>query len=175
MSGLANIPHGTQYTIVANHQGNFDIPAMIRTFPVPIAFVTKIELKKIPILRQWLRVLHCPVIDRSNSPLARQIIASYLENSPPYPLLIFPEGTRSQSGKAGHFRSGGLETIKRSGITVVPVSISGSFKAWEEHKQIRSATIHISIHPPLKPEDYQALESDAFLALIRKTISSALP
>ncbi len=42
-------------------------------------------------------------------------------------ILVFPEGTRTRTGKLGKFRPGSFLPALKSGAPIVPVAISGSF------------------------------------------------
>src|SRR5699024_2538287 len=45
------------------------------------------------------------------------------------PLLIFPEGTRSRTGKMGSFKIGAAGLAKAVGVPVVPVALIGAYEA----------------------------------------------
>jgi 1-acyl-sn-glycerol-3-phosphate acyltransferase len=172
VKGKENIPGYREFAIVANHQGNMDVPSLITLFPYPVSFVTKMELMKIPIIRSWIRILRCPVINRSRSPEAREIIQLHLQNGLKFPLIIFPEGTRSQGHRIRPFRTGGLEIIKNSGYPVLPVTICGSWHSWEEKRRIHPAVIKLTIHPIMEPSIYQNMKTESFVEELHKTIGN---
>lgn len=126
------LPTDRPIIFVANHRSMFDIPGMIwylRKY-TPL-FVSKIELSKgIPSISYNLRVGGAALIDRKDGKSAVvQIakLAKYVhENS--FAAAIFPEGTRSRTGKMKPFSVGGLATlIKRCpNALLVPVAIDGT-------------------------------------------------
>lgn len=59
------IPEGP-VVFIANHESDFDIPVLLGTIDKPFGFVSKIEVKKVPILSSWLDVINCILIDRKN-------------------------------------------------------------------------------------------------------------
>ena len=44
------------------------------------------------------------------------------------PLVIFPEGTRSKTGKMGPFQKGAFKLALDLGLPILPVTISGNRK-----------------------------------------------
>jgi 1-acyl-sn-glycerol-3-phosphate acyltransferase len=50
VSGEENIPKDTAVLFVSNHQGNFDIPLLLGYLQKPKAFISKIEVKKMPFI-----------------------------------------------------------------------------------------------------------------------------
>ena len=77
-------------------------------------------------------------------------------------MIIFPEGTRSKSDTLGTFKSGSIKLATRAGATIVPLTISGSWHAWEENLRIGPAKIQVTIHEAIptkniSPEDRKAL------------------
>jgi 1-acyl-sn-glycerol-3-phosphate acyltransferase len=49
------------------------------------------------------------------------------------PLLIFPEGTRSDDGEVKGFKDGGFYAAVRAGKPVVPVVLDGTFEIMDKH------------------------------------------
>jgi 1-acyl-sn-glycerol-3-phosphate acyltransferase len=89
--GLENIPTSTtrQHSVdsdspslrlcyVGNHQSYFDIPAFLGWSGQPVGFIAKQELLRVPILSQWMRIINCVFIDRSNP---RSAIESFKESA----------------------------------------------------------------------------------------------
>ena len=70
-----------------------------------------------------------------------------------YPLLIFPEGTRSVTGKLQPFKPGlGLLAIE-TGVPVVPTLIEGTFEALPKGRLLpRRSKIKVTFGEPVKVE-----------------------
>lgn len=126
------LPTDRPIIFVANHQSTYDIPGIgwfLRKY-TPI-FVSKIELGRgIPSVSYNLRKSEAALINRKDgkqaiteiSRLAKHIQANN------YSAVIFPEGTRTQSGVMKPFNVGGIATLmKRApGALIVPVVIQGT-------------------------------------------------
>lgn len=146
--GGENLPEENTVCFVSNHQGMGDILVIVAYIPKLIGFIAKKELKILPIINLWMQIMHCIFIDRSSIRQAAKVIdkgASYIRRG--YPLVVFPEGTRSRSSKMGTFKRGSIKLAIRSNALIVPLSINGTYKLYEEQKQIRPAHVTLTIHP----------------------------
>jgi 1-acyl-sn-glycerol-3-phosphate acyltransferase len=134
IEGRENIPTGVPIIFVANHQGMYDVIGMIwflRKFHPK--FVSKIELAKgIPSVSYNLRNGGSVVIDRKDPKQAIPLIkgmSEYIEKNK-RSAVIFPEGTRSKTGKPKEFAQSGLKILCKYAPSayVVPVTINNSWK-----------------------------------------------
>ena len=115
--------------LVANHQGTFDIPALIWYFRKHhVKFVAKSELKKgFPCISYTLNRSGSVFADRKKPKEAIEEIKKLgkhiSENN--FCAVIFPEGRRSR--QMIKFRSNGLEALLSEcpNALIVPVAISG--------------------------------------------------
>lgn len=128
------IPKNVPLIFVSNHQSLYDIVAMIwylRRFHCK--FVSKMELGKgIPSVSYNLRHGGSVLIDRKDPKQAIPAIkglAEYIEKNK-RSAVIFPEGTRSKTGKPREFAQSGLKILCKyaPSACVVPISINNSWK-----------------------------------------------
>jgi long-chain acyl-CoA synthetase len=103
-------------------------------------------------LRGWFfhTFLRVVPFDRTVNPLeGLRIAAAILQAG--YPLLIFPEGTRSVTGKLQPFKPGlGLLAIE-TGVPVVPALIEGTFEALPKGRLLpRRSKIKVTFGEPVK-------------------------
>jgi 1-acyl-sn-glycerol-3-phosphate acyltransferase len=133
-SGRNQIPKDVPLIIVANHQSLYDIIAIIwymrRWHP---KFVSKKELGKgIPSVSFNLRHGGSVLIDRADPKQAIPVIkglSEYIEKHK-RSAVIFPEGTRSKTGKPKEFAQSGMKILCKYAPSayVVPVTINNSWK-----------------------------------------------
>jgi 1-acyl-sn-glycerol-3-phosphate acyltransferase len=129
-----NIPVGKTIIFICNHQSMFDIPGIIwflRKYTPK--FVSKKELSRgIPGISYNLRVGNAALIDRNDSKQAITEILKFAKhiNEHRFSAAIFPEGTRSRTGKLKPFAVGGVATLlkKSPGALVVPIAIKNTGK-----------------------------------------------
>ena len=150
--GLENIPEDEPVLFVANHQGNFDIPALLAFTNRKIGFISKMEIKKLPVIRSWMTHLDCVFLDRTDRRGAVQSIiegADGLKNG--RSLVIFPEGTRSKGGPVLSFKSGSFKLATTSKATIVPVAVNGTYRLMEaNHNKICPARASMTFLEPIR-------------------------
>lgn len=156
VEGIHHIPEGP-VLFASNHEGNFDIPVLLGAIDKPFGFISKIEVKKVPILSSWMEAINCVFVDRKNREKAAQSILSGVEllqngNS----IVIFPEGTRSKGGPVGQFKAGGFRLAKDSGVPIVPISIEGTADVFEKNgRLVKPAKIKVIISQPIYSRQYK--------------------
>lgn len=129
-------PLPPRFLVVANHQSLLDIPVVMDFFGTcrKVRFVAKRELGRfIPLLSDVLNLQGHALISRKGdmhqSMRALSRFARFCARREVCP-VIFPEGTRSKSGKVGAFHSAGVRRILEEGgqLPVVALAIDGGSK-----------------------------------------------
>lgn len=175
VSGKENIPAShSGFVVISNHQGNFDIPVFVACLPFASGFVAKKELMKLPFINSWMKAMYCLPIDRDNARESREKLLERMRSTELTPMFLFPEGTRSKGPKMGPFRTGTLKLLFNDRMDVLPVTISGSYKCYEEKSNVRSADVKVIFHPILKTSAFQLDEFDKFNAKLRGIIAEPL-
>jgi len=177
VSGLENLPRQGGVLFVANHQGAFDILLLLGYVPGLKGFVSKKENFRLPIVSIWMKLLGCIVIDRRDlRQSARAISRGVRDLQAGRSLVIFPEGTRSKSGRLHHFKEGSFKLATRSGAVVVPLTIDGSYRLFEGNQgRIKPGLVRLHIHPPLILADLPAGKKSDPADHVRSIIASRLP
>lgn len=171
VKGSHYIPDGP-VLFASNHEGDFDIPVLIGAIEKPFGFISKIEVKKVPILSSWMEAIHCVFLDRKNrEKAAGSILAGVDLLKKGHSLVIFPEGTRSKGGPIGLFKAGGFKLAKESGVPIVPISIEGTADVFEKNgRLIKPARIKVTICPPLYRHEYKDKELVELAGIVRDII-----
>src|SRR5262245_30850266 len=65
IEGLERIDWSVPYFFTANHQSWVDIPALFAALPVPLLFLGKAELARVPFLGWYMSAMGMVFIDRS--------------------------------------------------------------------------------------------------------------
>jgi 1-acyl-sn-glycerol-3-phosphate acyltransferase len=161
-AGREKLPENAPLIIVANHQSLYDIPPIIwfmrKWHP---KFISKKELGKgIPSISYNLKHGGSALIDRKDPKQALPEIKKVGEyiNKSNYSVVIFPEGTRSKTGKPKPFSVNGLKMLYKFAPDAyfVPISINNSWKMtrFGQFPLGLGNRLHFDVHEPLKISDY---------------------
>ena len=168
---------GQSYIFVANHQSTYDIPPLIwylrKAYP---KFVGKKELGKgIPSISFNLRNGSAVLIDRKNPKQALHDIKAFGEKLAETngSIVIFPEGTRSNSAKPRAFRLGGLKQLidAMPEAKLVGITINNSWKLsrYGYFPMGSGAKIKLKMHTPVDCPRDNIMET---LQQLEKTITA---
>jgi 1-acyl-sn-glycerol-3-phosphate acyltransferase len=154
VSGLENIPRRGGYCVVSNHASYLDWAVLLGHFPVPLRFIAKRELLWMPVIGSYLR-LRGVLIDRQRGVDAVAAIRAAASDDSPWPILIFPEGTRSRDGRMQPFKRKGLQVLAEQGMKLLPVCILGTYEAFSRHDRYihRGGAITLSIGEAVDPAE----------------------
>lgn len=172
--GKENIPK-RNCLFVSNHQSMLDIPLIMDAVGSPLGFIAKKELSRVPIINSWTKEINCIYLDRDNAREAVHTINEGVEKlKKGISMVIFPEGTRAKDGVIKDFKKGSLKLATKSGVPVVPVTISGTNKAYEEAKTIKKAIVKIYFGKPIFMEGLDKVEMNNLAKRVQQEVSSKL-
>lgn len=177
VEGLEHIEADQLYVVVSNHPSNFDTLAYFAVLPVPIRFLAKTELFKIPIFGMAMRKLGMVEVNRGSGRAAYRAIIQgarkIIEHG--WSLMVYPEGTRSRDGVTLGFKKGAFSIARNLKAPILPTAISGSRAVWKPNsKLIRPGKITIKIMPPIPTEGMMTYELDGLRNLVHAQITEAV-
>lgn len=154
--GVENVPTSGGFVYASNHQSVIDILVLGAVLPGDFKWAAKQSLWKIPFLGWHLKLAgHVPVERGRGARVAASVIGRFVEVlKAGKPLLIFPEGTRSEDGLLRGFRNGGFHAAVRAGVPVVPVALEGTYelmKKGDPHAaETRRRVIRLKVGKPIE-------------------------
>ena len=165
-------PEG-QYVFMANHRSLFDIPALLTTLPGETRFLAKKSLFQIPVFGWALEMGGFVTIDRKDLGTARDSFAdavAELERAG-VSVLVFPEGTRSESDDLLSFKRGGFLLALKSGLAIVPVGIDGSAQVQPKKSfVIRPGALRVNYGSPLSVRDFGVSRRNELMRAVREQV-----
>ena len=175
VEGRENLEPEQSYVFVANHQGAFDIFLIYGYLGRNFKWMMKKSLEKIPLVGYSCKRSGHIMVDRSTPQAIRQTIENaekQLKNG--MSLVVFPEGSRSFTGKIGRFKRGAFMLASEFKLPVVPVTIDGAFEIMSRKSKLPHwGHITLTIHNPVPaPESEHCQE---LIDNIHRTIESSLP
>lgn len=174
--GTENLPDKGPVVFMANHQGYADILALCAAIDtVQFGFIAKKDLAKIPLYGKWMDRIRSVMMDRDNPKESLKAITkgiSYLKKG--YSLVIFPEGTRSKGGPMIDFKQGSMKLATKAKAPIIPISIDGSYKIYEERGIISPGVIKVKFHTPIKTADMSKEDEKHLNDKVHNIISNGL-
>lgn len=173
--GQDNIPKENGFMFFPNHQGMYDVLALVDTCPIPFSVVSKIEVKNVPFLKQVFACMGAHFMDRDDIRQSMQVIMDVSkEVSEGKNYLIFPEGTRSKEGnKVGEFKGGSFKAATKAKCPIVPVALINSFEPFDTNS-IKKVEVQIHYLEPFTYEEYKTLKTTEIAAEIQKRIEKVI-
>jgi len=168
VEGMENLPSGGA-VLVANHQSVVDIPMLLSAFPRPVVFLAKRELGEIPLFGKVMAAAGNLFVDRDDPRDAvRMLREAGARLRDGRLVVVFPEGTRSDDGSIGEFRTGAFYLAQKSGAPVVPVFLDGGYRAIPRGGfRVRPAGLLVRVLPPLSPEEGAGGTKERIAAALR--------
>jgi 1-acyl-sn-glycerol-3-phosphate acyltransferase len=175
--GASNIDRAANYVFVANHQGYFDIPVLYASLGSGLTFIAKKELFAFPFFGWGMAAIGCISMDRKNPRKARTSIsrAVSLLRKNNLSLVLFPEGTRSPSGRVGEFKRASFTLAQEAEVPVVPIAICGTGAIHNKSSnRISPGTVTVVIGTPLPTDEMKKMNKEELSGTVRGIIAKAM-
>lgn len=148
------------YLIVSNHAGMADIPLILGSIHLNMRFVAKEELGKIPLFGWAIKQAGYVLIKRGQNKEALKSLlmaAEMLKSG--RSVHIFPEGTRSITGKIQPFKRGAFIIAQKAHTPILPITIIGSNHITpKKSMKIHKANVKLIIGLPIETKGKNAQE-----------------
>ena len=160
LEGLENFKHLENYCVVSTHASHLDWAMLLGYCPDQVRFIARANLVKVPVVGDYLR-LRGILIDRARGIDAKTAIRAAARDHTPFPILIFPEGTRTRDGQLQPFKKGGLRILAEEGLTMVPVCITGTFDAFPRKARTikRGGQLRMQVGAPVAADPDRGVEA----------------
>lgn len=173
--GIENLPSENGFILFPNHQGLFDMLAIMEACPRPLSVVVKKEAANLILVKQVIKALDGFYIDRQDIKASLEIISKMTAGvKEKKNFVIFPEGTRSRNGnQLLPFKGGTFKSAVNASCPIIPVALIDSFKPFDENSS-RKLKVVVSFLKPMYYEDYQYLKTTRIAELVHDRIQEEI-
>jgi len=165
-----------QYIFCPNHVSTLDIPFIMAVIPMPIQYIGKAEIAKIPLFGYFFKN-NSVIVDRANK---RNAYSSFLKAGEKLKMginmCIFPEGGIPKADVfLKKFKNGPFRLALEKNIKIVPITMPDSKSMFpEQYFKGRPGIVRIKIHKPIDPNNLTEKSIENFNLSVYNTIFEQL-
>lgn len=174
IEGSDHIDPDQSYVVVSNHLSTLDIMVCFLAVPLPIRYLAKKELFRIPLLAQAMRSVGIIEVDRA----ARSAIHNSVNRQAKEliehkrSLIIYAEGTRPRDGVMKPFKKGAFTMAIASQLPVLPLSIHGTYEAAVPGKPwFRGGPVTAIVDAPIPTEGMTQSDAESLRARVWEIVA----
>jgi len=173
--GIENIPKEGPFMLFPNHQGMYDMLAIVNVIPRPISVVIKKEVANVPFIKQVVACVRGYALDRENVRQGMEVIINMtkdIKNGKNF--VIFAEGTRSKNGNnVGEFKGGSFKPATKTKCPIIPVALIDSFKPFDTHS-IEPVTVQVHFMEPMFYEEYKDMKTVEIAEIVQNRVQGKI-
>ena len=158
--GQENIPKENGFMFFPNHQGMYDVLAIIDACPKPFSVVAKKEVANVPFLKQVFACMKAYMLDREDVRQAMEVIINVTKE--------VKKGNQIQDFKGGSFKS-----ATKARCPIVPVALIDSFKPFDTNS-ITPVTVQVHFLEPLLYEEYKDMKTNEIAETVKERIQNKI-
>lgn len=173
--GVEQIPKSQSFMFFPNHQGLYDVLALLDGSPRFFSVVMKKELEHLPFLSLIFRIMGAYSMDREDVRQSMKVIQKVSQEvKDGKNFLIFPEGTRSRDPRViGSFKGGSFKSATKARCPIVPVCIKNAYRVFDIGS---TAPVTVEVHylKPLYYEEYENMKTTEIAEEVERRIRKAM-
>ena len=160
------------YLFMSNHQGIYDIFALLGHLPFQFKWLAKKELFSVPFLGWTMAAAGYISVDREGTRATVEAMnEAALRIRDGMSVVIFPEGARSPDGSVQPFKKGGFTLAIKSKVPIVPVTITGSREIMPKDRwTATSGEIRLRVGHPIETRHCSLKDRNFLMERVRQTI-----
>jgi 1-acyl-sn-glycerol-3-phosphate acyltransferase len=171
--GRGNVPPTGPVLLVANHQSHLDPVLVGIACPRQLKYLARVGLFFWP-FSLWIRSLGAVPIDRDRGSIGG-IKTTLRLLSQDQAVVVFPEGSRTPDGQLHPLLPGFCLLARRSGATIVPVSLDGAYNSMPRGSYFpKPTTIRLVYGPAIRSDEFNGWTDKQLIDAVSKRIASGL-
>lgn len=171
--GLEKIDTSQAHVYVVNHLSALDIPVLYVHLPFQFRILAKQELFRYPFMGWHLRRSGQIPVDTENPRASIRSLNRAVEairNN--MPLVVFPEGGRSEDGQLQPFMGGAFFAAIKAQVEVVPIAIVGTYEILKMNTwHIKPRPVRVLVGDPMATNGMNVRDADTLAAQAREVIA----
>jgi 1-acyl-sn-glycerol-3-phosphate acyltransferase len=170
--GLDQIDTTRAAIYAANHISALDIPVLYGCLRFQFRILAKQELFRYPFIGGHLKRSGQFAVSMENARAAIRTLGRAIESlRAGVPLVVFPEGGRSEDGHISPFKGGAFYAAIKAQVPVVPLAIVGTYEALPMNTyHIQPRPLQLLVGEPISTADYTLREMDALAEKTQRAI-----
>lgn len=176
VEGRKKINQKQEYVIISNHQSILDI-VVFNIVRHRLRWVSKIEVFKVPVLGWEMRMAKYIGLERGNKHSVAKMMDDCVDSlKEGVSVVLFPEGTRSLTGKIGKYKTGAFQLALKTGRPILPVVLDGTGDILPKQGIIFKNRRHVKLRvlDPLFPQDFGTTDPEVLAERFQKIMSDSL-
>jgi 1-acyl-sn-glycerol-3-phosphate acyltransferase len=175
--GREKIDPDQAYIIVPNHQSMLDI-VFFNMLRHRLRWVSKVEIFRLPLVGQEMKMVKYIELVRGNKASVIKMMEKCVESlKDGISIVIFPEGTRSLTGRIGKFKTGAFQLAVRTDKPLLPVLIDGTGEIMPKKGGIifrNRRIVRIRVLDPIFPGQFGTGNPDELAARVQALMVDAM-
>lgn len=165
---------GRGFVVASNHESFADILVLLARLPLPVRFLAKRSIFRVPVLGWSIAAAGFVPVDRGDRARSVATVEAALALlQAGRSVVVFPEETRTRTGELLPFKSGAALLALRSGFPLLPVGIAGTRRVLPRGTlQMAPGRVGLAIGEPIVVAGRSARERDDVTRTLRDQIES---
>ena len=160
--GLEKTPKEGRFLLVCNHLFIADPGVLLHCFKrSQLAFITKKENLRLPIIAPIMHKILCQPVDRENDRSALKSILKCISliKEDKVSIGVFPEGYTSKDGKLHLFRPGVFKIAQKTNVPIVICTIQNTKVIFKNLAKLKKTDVHLHLVDVIMPEEYKGMST----------------
>jgi 1-acyl-sn-glycerol-3-phosphate acyltransferase len=173
--GSRHVPKTGPVLLLANHESFLDPVGVGIAVRRRIWYLARKTLFKPAFFGKYLESVGCLAVDQEG--VAKEGLRASVERlQAGKALLIFPEGSRTETGEMAPFKPGIALVLRKAPVPIVPVGIAGAYEAYPLQQKLPSFSplfwpgngraMAVSVGERIAPAVYQGMERERMLSFL---------
>jgi len=173
IEGIEHLNGRGPYIFMSNHQGYYDVFALLGHLPFQFKWLVKKELFSIPFFGWTMAAAGYISVDREGT---RETLGAMNEAAQRIregmSVVIFPEGSRSPDGSIQPFKKGGFTLAIKSKVPIIPIAIKGTRDIMPKDRLTTTAgKILMQVGRPIETRHCSLKDRNSLMEKVRTTIT----